>query len=85
VLAVAVKVVVSGRRGCVGPDCRDWRLGGIVLVVHAPTLPLDLIMLPVAVVDGMPEISVVDVGLKSLLVDLVIEWQKWLDWARRAE
>jgi hypothetical protein len=35
-------------------------------------LPLSLITLPMVVVDGMPDVSVVEVGLKIRLVDLVI-------------
>jgi hypothetical protein len=35
-------------------------------------LPLSLITLPMVVVDGMPEVSVVEVGPKIRLVDLVI-------------
>jgi hypothetical protein len=45
--------------------------GAIFVVVLVLTLSLGLVMLPMAVVDSVLEISVVELGLKIRLVDLV--------------
>jgi hypothetical protein len=48
---------------------------GVLLIVLSPALPFGLLALPMVVLDGVLEISVVvEVGPKIQLVDLIITW-----------